>query len=155
MTNEAQTTDIVFCLLNELGIPMAGATIGLYADAKCNTLIKTGVSGQDGTIAFDGLMEDQTYWLKEISAPSGYQLKFTIYEGTEVKPNVTIDNEPITTPDNLETPDDPGTPDNPATFGNQGEGGLNGKPSIPQTGDDTPWLAKIVFILGILSVVMP
>lgn len=68
---------------------------------------------------------------------------------------MTIDNEPITTPDNLETPDDPGTPDNPATFGNQGEGGLNGKPSIPQTGDGAPWLAKIVFILGILSVVMP
>ena len=34
--------------------PLPGATIGLYADAACQTLIKTGVSDQDGTVIFRG-----------------------------------------------------------------------------------------------------
>ena len=68
--------------------PLPGATIGLYADAACQTLIKTGVSDQDGTVIFSGLIKGQSYWLKETAAPAGYNLDTTTHEGSEANSTV-------------------------------------------------------------------
>lgn len=49
--------------------PLAGAEIALYADENCHTLIRTGVSGQDGMVSFLGLIKGQHYWVSETAAP--------------------------------------------------------------------------------------
>lgn len=72
--------------------PLSGASIGLYADENCATLIKQAVSGDDGTVTFEGLLKGQTYWLKEDTAPSGYHPDGTIHLAEETTPFVTIEN---------------------------------------------------------------
>lgn len=74
------------------GKPLAGAVIGIYAEKSCQTLLGSGVSGADGIILFDGLVKGQKYWLKEITAPSGYHIDSTVYEIDETNPAVTILN---------------------------------------------------------------
>lgn len=62
-------------------VPLAGAVFGIYLteeDAKNNTnAIGTGTSGEDGKVDFerDGqkvLLESRVYYIREISAPTGY-----------------------------------------------------------------------------------
>ena len=151
--------------------PLAGATIGLYADTDCQTLIKTGISGQDGTIAFSGLIKGQSYWLKETATPNGYQLNSKTYEGTEGTPNVTIENIPLpvnpgnpgdpsnpgnpSDPSNPVNPSDPSNPVNPNDPSNPGIGNVStGDPNIPQTGDYTQLLVLITLLSGILLAAM-
>lgn len=114
--------------------PLPGATIGLYADQRCQILIKTGVSDQNGAIIFGGLMEDQKYWLKEMSAPAGYQLSSVIYESNKASANVTIENEPEALPENPEIPGDPDTPEGPDT---PGDPDTPESPDVPEA-PDTP-----------------
>lgn len=133
--------------------PLAGATIGLYADADCQTLIKTGISEQDGTITFSGLIKGQSYWLKETAAPNGYQLNSKTYEGTEGTPNVTIENAP--SPVNPGNPGAPSNPGNPSDPSNPGIGSVTtGDPNIPQTGDNTQLLVLVTLLSGIALVAM-
>lgn len=122
--------------------PLAGATIGLYADASCRTLIASGVSGPDGSITFAGLIKGQDYWLKETAAPNGYELNSNTYEGTEGIPNVIIENTPSPfhpdnpdTPGNPDIPSDPDTPGNPENPGASGEPGSPNKPGNPNKPD--------------------
>lgn len=87
--------------------PLAGAEIGLYADAECKGQIGSGVSGPDGTVTFSGLIKGQRYWVKETRAPAGYRLDNTVHEAAEDVP-VRLANTPL--------PDDPGgsgKPDKP------------------------------------------
>lgn len=105
------------------GAPLAGAVIGLYADAACQTLLKTGVSGPDGIVAFSGLVRGQDYWLKEKTAPAGYHLNQTSYRGSETDSTVTIENNPVPTP---------------ADPGGSGSSGGSGKPGRPGRPGDSP-----------------
>ena len=105
------------------GAPLAGAVIGLYADAACQTLLKTGVSGPDGIVAFSGLVRGQDYWLKEKTAPAGYHLNQTSYRGSETDSTVTIENTPVPTP---------------ADPGGSGSSGGSGKPGRPGRPGDSP-----------------
>ncbi len=71
--------------------PLAGARIGLYSD---KTVAETGATEGDGVVAvlttgangkvsFDNLSfgdEDLTYYVREVSAPEGYDLKTDVYE---------------------------------------------------------------------------
>ena len=115
--------------------PLAGATIGLYADADCQILIKKGISQQDGTITFSGLIRGQSYWLKETAAPNGYQLNSKTYEGTEGTPNITIENTPSPVnpgnPGNPSDPSNPGNPSDPSNPGNPSDPSNPGNPSDP------------------------
>lgn len=72
--------------------PLPGATVGLYAEEACQTLLGTGVSGPDGVIVFGGLMKSQNYWLREAEAPSGYNVDFKVYGADERQAGVTITN---------------------------------------------------------------
>ena len=145
--------------------PLAGASIGLYADAACETLIKTDMSARDGTIAFEGLIKGQTYWLKEITAPVNYSLNSTVYEADSANSTVTISNAPKAPPVNPADPIDsappstsegpvaseapvasegpgesetPGEPEGPGESGGAGNSGGSG--SGHSSGDpDIPW----------------
>ena len=61
---------------NEL---LDGATFGLYQDQECTKLIESNVS-KDGKVVFHGLRNHNTYYLKEIKAPDGYQLSDEVYK---------------------------------------------------------------------------
>ncbi len=62
---------------------LAGATLGIYADEDCTIPVTrkgmdyTVVSGDDGSVVFFGLAKG-TYYVKEISAPSGYILSSNV-----------------------------------------------------------------------------
>lgn len=51
--------------------PLAGAVFGLYSDNNCKNEIKRATTTSNGYMEMTGLSEG-TYYLKEISAPSGY-----------------------------------------------------------------------------------
>lgn len=117
--------------------PLAGAVIGLYADEACRTLIKTGVSGQDGTISFSGLIKAQRYWLKETAAPPDYKLDSTVHAAEEVNPAVIIENEPMEQPAGPDAPAGPDTPDQPGIPDRPNIPNKPDKPSRPDTSDKT------------------
>ena len=56
--------------------PLAGAVFDLYSDENCTTLVKEATTKASGTIIFSRLPYG-TYWVKEISAPSGYRIDDT------------------------------------------------------------------------------
>ena len=123
--------------------PLAGAEIGLYADAACQALIKNGVSKQDGSIAFPGLIKGQSYWLKEIAAPENYNLDSAVYKADAANPVVIIENtpkEPPVNPDDSGTPEEPSIPEEPVTPAEPavpggpatpGESVVPGEPTVP------------------------
>lgn len=81
-------------------IPLKGAVFGIYSDKSCSeaSAVKdsngnaiTGTSGTDGIITFKGLpygntgdayntTETTTYYVKELTAPIGYELYKKVYE---------------------------------------------------------------------------
>lgn len=52
--------------------PLAGAVIGVYSDAACQTEVARGTTGEDGLVYFT-LDPITTYYWKEITAPAGYE----------------------------------------------------------------------------------
>ena len=59
--------------VNESGELLEGANFGIYEDAACNHLIQEG-------LRFGSLERNQTYYLKEIQAPEGYQINSQVFE---------------------------------------------------------------------------
>lgn len=82
---------------NDIGNPVANCEFGLYSDANCSDLIKTGTTNNDGEIVFEKL-EPKTYYIKEITAEKGYLIDTSIKETTiEAGKTNTVDfinNEP-------------------------------------------------------------
>ena len=57
---------------------LAGAVIGLYSDKSCTKEVSKVTSASDGLFTFADL-EDGTYFVKEISAPEGYEINSKVF----------------------------------------------------------------------------
>ncbi len=74
---------------------LSGAGFTLYTDAACNTVATNGSeqkTDSNGTVTFKGLKgsaDGTTYYLKETTAPSGYNINSTVFE-IEVFDNGTV-----------------------------------------------------------------
>lgn len=73
---DTTTTSILIQKENSAGTALSGATFGLYTNSNC-TIPASGISnvttGSDGTAIFSGVNKNTSYYIKEISAPSGYR----------------------------------------------------------------------------------
>ena len=62
------------------GYSLNGAQYGIYKDSACKNLITTITTGSNGVSDYVGVTGGQTtYYVKEIKAPTGYQLDSTVY----------------------------------------------------------------------------
>lgn len=85
--------------LNQSGVGVANATYGLYADADCKqTAVSTLVTDKDGKGVFgDSVDVGKTYYIKEQTAPTGYDLDKTVYPVIATEDNATVDTAVIQT----------------------------------------------------------
>ena len=85
--------------LNQSGIGVGGAVYGLYADSECKQLaVSTLVTDKDGKGVFaDSVDVGKTYYIKEITAPTGYELDDTVYPVIANEENSTVETAVIQT----------------------------------------------------------
>ena len=85
--------------LNQSGVGVANATYGLYADAECKqTAVSTLVTDKNGKGVFsDSVDVGKTYYIKEQTAPTGYELDETVYPVITTEDNATVDTAVIQT----------------------------------------------------------
>ena len=74
---KVKTEDIGYGYLEkqdkETGKKLAGAVYGIYSDSGCTTLVEQMTTGEDGGCK-SGTLTPGTYYVKEISSPTGYVL---------------------------------------------------------------------------------
>lgn len=85
--------------LNQSGIGVANAVYGLYADAECKqTAVSTLVTDKNGKGVFsDSVDVGKTYYIKEQTAPTGYELDETVYPVIANEENSTVETAVIQT----------------------------------------------------------
>lgn len=85
--------------LNQSGIGVANAAYGLYADAECKqTAVSTLVTDKNGKGVFsDSVDVGKTYYIKEQTAPTGYELDDTVYPVITNEENSTVETAVIQT----------------------------------------------------------
>lgn len=85
--------------LNQSGIGVANAVYGLYSDAECKqTAVSTLVTDKNGKGVFsDSVDVGKTYYIKEITAPTGYELDDTVYPVITNEENSTVETAVIQT----------------------------------------------------------
>lgn len=78
--------------MNKSGQGVRGAIYGLYTDENATTRVALLTTDADGKGTFDYAAKvNQTYYIKEITAPTGYSLDTTIYPVTPTIENATVD----------------------------------------------------------------
>lgn len=84
--------------LNQSGKGVANAAYGLYADSACATLYDKLTTGADGNGTFAKSVDvGKTYYIKEITAPTGYELDDTVYPVITNEENSTVETAVIQT----------------------------------------------------------
>lgn len=84
--------------LNQSGKGVANAVYGLYADSACATLYDKLTTGADGKGTFAKSVDvGKTYYIKEITAPTGYELDDTVYPVITNEENSTVETAVIQT----------------------------------------------------------
>lgn len=84
--------------LNQSGKGVANAAYGLYADSACASLYDKLTTGADGKGTFAKSVDvGKTYYIKEITAPTGYELDDTVYPVITNEENSTVETAVIQT----------------------------------------------------------
>ena len=84
--------------LNQSGVGVANATYGLYADSACASLYDKLTTNADGKGTFAKSVDvGKTYYIKEITAPTGYELDETVYPVIATEENSTVETAVIQT----------------------------------------------------------
>lgn len=84
--------------LNRSGIGVGGAVYGLYSDSACASLYDKLTTNADGKGTFAKSVDvGKTYYIKEITAPTGYELDDTVYPVIATVDNATVDTAVIQT----------------------------------------------------------
>lgn len=84
--------------LNQSGIGVGGAVYGLYSDSACASLYDKLTTSADGKGTFAKSVDvGKTYYIKEITAPTGYELDETVYPVITNEENSTVETAVIQT----------------------------------------------------------
>lgn len=84
--------------LNQSGVGVANAAYGLYADSACASLYDKLTTNADGKGTFAKSVDvGKTYYIKEITAPTGYELDDTVYPVITNEENSTVETAVIQT----------------------------------------------------------
>lgn len=84
--------------LNRSGIGVGGAVYGLYSDSACVSLYDKLTTSADGKGTFAKSVDvGKTYYIKEITAPTGYELDDTVYPVIANEENSTVETAVIQT----------------------------------------------------------
>ena len=84
--------------LNQSGIGVGGAVYGLYSDSACASLYDKLTTSADGKGTFAKSVDvGKTYYIKEITAPTGYELDNTVYPVITNEENSTVETAVIQT----------------------------------------------------------
>lgn len=84
--------------LNQSGIGVGGAVYGLYSDSACVSLYDKLTTSADGKGTFAKSVDvGKTYYIKEITAPTGYELDDTVYPVITNEENSTVETAVIQT----------------------------------------------------------
>lgn len=84
--------------LNQSGIGVANAVYGLYSDSACASLYDKLTTSADGKGTFAKSVDvSKTYYIKEITAPTGYELDDTVYPVIANEENSTVETAVIQT----------------------------------------------------------
>lgn len=84
--------------LNQSGVGVANATYGLYADSACASLYDKLTTNADGKGTFAKSVDvGKTYYIREITAPTGYELDETVYPVIANEENSTVETAVIQT----------------------------------------------------------
>ncbi len=84
--------------LNQSGIGVANAVYGLYSDSACASLYDKLSTNADGKGTFAKSVDvGKTYYIKEITAPTGYELDDTVYPVIANEENSTVETAVIQT----------------------------------------------------------
>lgn len=75
------TYQVAFKKVDEDGNALANATFGIYSDEACTVLVDTVVTDAAG-LAVSSKVEAGTYYIKEITPPTGYSLNTQVYPVT-------------------------------------------------------------------------
>lgn len=84
--------------LNQSGVGIANAVYGLYSDSACASLYDKLTTNADGKGTFAKSVDvGKTYYIKEITAPTGYELDETVYPVIANEENSTVETAVIQT----------------------------------------------------------
>lgn len=84
--------------LNRSGIGVGGAVYGLYSDSACASLYDKLTTNADGKGTFAKSVDvGKTYYIKEQTAPTGYELDETVYPVIATEENSTVETAVIQT----------------------------------------------------------
>lgn len=84
--------------LNQSGIGVGGAVYGLYSDSACASLYDKLTTSADGKGTFAKSVDvGKTYYIKEQTAPTGYELDDTVYPVIANEENSTVETAVIQT----------------------------------------------------------
>lgn len=84
--------------LNQSGVGVANAVYGLYSDSACASLYDKLTTSADGKGTFTKSVDvGKTYYIKEITAPTGYELDETVYPVIANEENSTVETAVIQT----------------------------------------------------------